>query len=63
MLKQLIENGACVFATTLSKAETASNLFDQTLECEAAIEYIDMVEKSMGIINDEKVKFENKCNI
>uniref|UniRef100_A0A915DP08 Uncharacterized protein n=1 Tax=Ditylenchus dipsaci TaxID=166011 RepID=A0A915DP08_9BILA len=48
MLKQLIENGACVFATTISKTETAANLFDETHEYEAGAEYIELVEKCMG---------------
>lgn len=54
MLKQLIENGACVFATTLSKAETAADLFDETHDFSGA-NYIDLIENCMGVVNDKKV--------
>lgn len=54
MIKQLIENGACVFATTLSKAETAADLFDETTDLSGA-NYIDLIENCMGVVNDKKV--------
>lgn len=56
LLKMLVENGACVFATTLSTAETAA---DRCLDSDSYAEcaqYMDMVEKCMGILNDGKVK-------
>lgn len=55
MLRKLIENGACVYAQTLSTSETAAELFDNSNEYGAAVEYIDMVEKCMGSVNNEKV--------
>lgn len=54
MLKQLIENGACVFATTLSKSETAADLFDESHDLSGA-DYIELVENCMGVVNDKKV--------
>jgi hypothetical protein len=64
--KLLIENGACIFATSLSDSETP------TQKCEEAIKatqdvvstssvydkcyaYLEKVEKSMGFVNDGKV--------
>lgn len=55
MLRKLIENGACVFAQTLSTSEIASELFDNSNEYGAGVEYIDMVEKCIGCVNNEKV--------
>lgn len=55
MLKMLVENGACVYATTLSKSDTASSLFDESHEYEASMQYMELVERCMGVVNDAKV--------
>lgn len=55
MCKQLVENGACPFSTTLNKGETAANLFDETHEFEPARKYLELAERSMGFVNNGKV--------
>ncbi|KAL3113073.1 hypothetical protein niasHT_013538 [Heterodera trifolii] len=55
MLRQLIENGACPFATTFGMSETATQLFDETLDFAVAADYMEMVENCMGMLNDGKV--------
>ncbi|KAI3422294.1 hypothetical protein GPALN_012819 [Globodera pallida] len=55
MLRQLIENGACPFATTFGMSETATQLFDETLDFAIAADYMEIVENCMGVLNDGKV--------
>jgi hypothetical protein len=55
MLKQLVENGACPFATTVSKSEIASDLFEETQDCAMSMEYMELVEEALGVVNQRRV--------
>lgn len=59
MLRLLIENGACPFATTISKSETAAQIFDESSDYAAGAEYMALVEECMGEVNEGKVSGKN----
>ncbi|CAD5226428.1 unnamed protein product [Bursaphelenchus okinawaensis] len=54
--KMLIENGACVFAISLSDGETPSDKFEESIEgYGGCADFLAIVEKCMGVINGGKV--------
>lgn len=66
--KLLIENGACIFATSLSDSETPAQKCEEAIKAtqdvvspssvyDKCYVYLEKVEQCIGLVNDGKVRF------
>jgi hypothetical protein len=63
MVKMLVENGACIYAITLSDAETPAKKCEENEDgYVSCANYLDLADKWAGIINNKIVSIKIKPN-